>query len=95
MDKTRKSSKCIHPAQNLEGPNTELLKKTCLSPRISSNYHEFTKDLHLAAALKFGAIARIIKFNDWPFQAMPIPPDADGDISQLELDLIMEDYKEE
>jgi hypothetical protein len=47
-----------------------------------------------ATALKFGAIARIIKLNDWSFQAMPSPPDADGDISQLELDLIMEGYKE-
>jgi hypothetical protein len=37
--------------------------------RISSNYHEFAEALHQAATLKFGAIARIIKLNDWSFQA--------------------------
>jgi hypothetical protein len=28
-----------------------------------SNYHEFSEALHQAAALKFGAIARIIKLK--------------------------------
>jgi hypothetical protein len=32
--------------------------------RISSNYHEFAEALHQAAALNFGAIARIINLND-------------------------------
>jgi hypothetical protein len=66
--------------------------------RISSNYHEFAEALHKAEALKFGAIARTIKLNDWPFQAMPSPPDAmpcHGVTTELEFDLIMEDYKEE
>jgi hypothetical protein len=41
--------------------------------RIFSNYHELTEALYQAAALRFGAIARIIKLNGWPFQAMPSP----------------------
>ena len=63
--------------------------------RISSNYHEFADALHQAAALKFGAISRIIKINDWPLLAPPSAPAVDNVTSQLELDLLMEDYKEE
>jgi hypothetical protein len=57
--------------------------------------HILTEPLHQAAALKFGAIVRIIKLNDWPFEAMPSPLDADGVTTELAFDLIMKYYKEE
>jgi hypothetical protein len=40
-------------------------------------------------------IARVIKLNDWPLLPMPSPPETDEATSQFELDLIIEDYKEE
>jgi hypothetical protein len=54
--------------------------------RISSNYHEFADALHQAAAMKFGAIARVIKLNDWPLLPMPGRPVTD--------EAKKEDYKE-
>jgi hypothetical protein len=71
IDKIRKSFKGLHPAQHLEGPNTEedvfvSELKFHGAERISSNCHEFAEALRQAVALKFGAIARII------FQAMEI-----------------------
>jgi hypothetical protein len=63
--------------------------------RISRDYHEFAKALHQATALKFGAIARVVKLNDLPLLPMPSPPEIDEAASQIELNFIIEDYKEE
>jgi hypothetical protein len=63
--------------------------------RISRNYHEFAEALHQVAALKSGAIASVIKLNDWLLLPMPSPPKTDEATSQFKSDLIIEDYKEE
>jgi hypothetical protein len=82
----------------LKGPNTNEEEvfvpnlKFNEAERIFSNYHEFVEALHQAAALKFGAIARVIKLNDWLLLPMPSSTKTDEATSKFELHLIIEDY---